>query len=327
MNILFVGGTGQISLSCVQRALNEGHKVSVFNRGNATNKLPTGVTSIVGDLKDDAAYAKLGDLKFDTVCQFLAFTPDQIDRDIATFAGNVGQYIFISSASAYEKPASHYVITEKTPMINPNWQYSRDKIACEQRIQQSENLPWTIVRPSHTLRTGLPSMLGEGDIMGHRLLAGKPVLVSGDGLTPWTLTRSVDFAVPFVGLFGNAAALGEEFHITSDRGYTWDDIYKTFGAGLGVEANIVHVPADTLIAYHEEWRGPLLGDKSWSTLFDNSKIKSVVGDFTCSEVLSEILKQPVAHFKQRVAVTGPVVEDIEALMDRVAKEQSALGHS
>ena len=168
-----------------------------------------------------------------------------------------GQYIFISSASVYEKPARHYVITEKTPTVNPYWEYSQRKIACEALLKAQTALPWTIVRPSHTVRTGLPTMLNEGDIVGHRMLAGRPVIVTGDGTSPWTLTRSADFAVPFVGLFGKPGALGEDFHITSDRGYTWDAIYTAIARGLGVKAEIVHVPTDTLVRYHPAWEGPL----------------------------------------------------------------------
>lgn len=325
MNVLFIGGTGQISLACVHQAVAEGHAVSVFNRGKVDAKLPAEVTTITGDMNDEESYGKLADEKFGVVCQFIAFTPEQVTRDIAIFSGNTKQYIFISSASVYEKPPSHYVITEETPAVNPYWHYSQQKIACEDLLKASTNLPWTIMRPSHTVRTGLPSMMGEGDHLGHRLLAGKPVLIAGDGATPWTLTRPMDFAKPFVGLFGKPAALGEIFHITSDRGYTWDDIYKTIAAGLGVEANIVHVPTDTLIRYNSEWEGPLTGDKAWTALFDNSKVKRVAGDFTCSEDLAEILAEPIAHFKQRLEADGPQTSALDPLLDRIASEQSALG--
>jgi len=217
------------------------------------------------------------------------------------------------------------VITEKTPTVNPYWEYSQRKIACEAVLKDQTKLPWTIVRPSHTVRTGLPTMMNEGDLIGHRLLAGRPVLVTGDGTTPWTLTRSVDFSEPFVRLFGNGKALGEDFHITSDRGYGWDDIYRTIAAKLGVAANIVHVPTDTLIRYQPAWEGPLLGDKTWAALFDNSKVKSVAGPFTCSERLDEILDESVAHFRTRLAQHEHQPTEIDALMDRIAADQSALG--
>jgi nucleoside-diphosphate-sugar epimerase len=324
--VLFVGGSGQISLPCVELAVAAGHQVSVFNRGRVGAPLPAGVTSIVGDMKDAAAYAELGKGGFDVVCQFMVFTPEQMAQDIATFSGKTGQYVYISSASVYEKPASHYVITEKTPTVNPYWAYSQAKIACEALLKANPaGLSWTIVRPSHTVRTGLPTMMNEGDIVAHRMLAGKPVLVSGDGTTPWTLTRSADFAKPFVGLFGKAAALGDDFHITGDLGFTWDAIYHAIGKALGVKADIAHVTTDTLVAYHHEWEGPLMGDKTWTALFDNSKVKRVAGDFSCSEDLDEILAESITHFKTRLKEKGPQTGEFDPLMDRIAKEQRALG--
>jgi nucleoside-diphosphate-sugar epimerase len=211
-----------------------------------------------------------------------------------------------------------YVITEKTPTVNPYWEYSQRKIACEALLKDQTKLPWTIVRPSHTVRTGLPTMMNEGDLIRHLLLAGRPVLVTGDGTTPWT-PHSLDFSAPFVRLFGNGKALGEDFHITSDRGYGRDDIYRT------VAANIVHVPTDTLIRYQPAWEGPLLGDKTWAALFDNSKVKSVAGPFTCSERLDEILDESVAHFRTRLAQQEHQPTETDALMDRIAADQSALG--
>jgi nucleoside-diphosphate-sugar epimerase len=325
LNVLFIGGTGQISLPCVARAIAEGHRVSVFNRGHEAAELPAGANAIVGDMRDAASYGALAGSTFDVVCQFMVFTPEQMASDIALFSGRVGQYIFISSASVYEKPARHYVITEKTPAINPYWDYSQRKIACEAMLKAAGGLPWTIVRPSHTVRTGLPTMMNEGDAVAHRMLAGKPVLVAGDGTTPWTLTRSADFAVPFVGLFGNAGALREDFHITSDRAYTWNAIYRTIAEGLGVEADIVRVTTDTLVKFHPAWEGPLMGDKTWAALFDNSKVKRVAGPFTCSEQLPEVLADSIAHFKKRLQAKGPQTSDLDPLMDRIASEQRALG--
>ena len=325
LNVLFVGGTGQISLPCVEYAVALGHQVSVFNRGKRDEALPKGVTSIVGDMKDAAACRALGDKRFDVVCQFMVFTPEQMAEDIATFAGKTAQYIFISSASVYEKPARHYIITEKTPTVNPYWGYSQAKIAAETLLKASKNLPWTIVRPSHTVRTGLPTMMGEGDVVIRRMQQGKPVIVAGDGTSPWTLTRSKDFAVPFVGLFGKAAALQEDFHITADRAYSWDDIYMAIGRGVGLTPKIVHVPTDTLIAYRHEWEGPLLGDKTWSALFDNSKVKRVAGAFTCSEDLDEVLADSIGFLKQRLAANTPINMELDPLMERITSEQAALG--
>lgn len=325
MNILFIGGTGQISLPCVEYAVAQGHKVSVYNRGTTAAKLPAGVTSITGDLNDPEAYAKLGPLKFDTVCQFMAFTADQVRRDIEVFAGNTKQYILISSTAAYSKSGDNYAVKETTPTVNPGWPYSEGKIACEAALKASKNLPWTIVRPAHTVRTNLPAMLSEGDVAGHRMLAGKPILISGDGLSLWTMTRSIDFAPPFVRLFGKPETIGEDYHITSNQAFTWNDMYSAVAEGLGVKANLVHVPADTLARYEPEWHGRLFCDKIWNTMFDNAKVKSVVGDFTCNENLAEVLADSITHFKARVRASGPLVGDIEPLMDRIAKEQSALG--
>lgn len=326
LNVLFVGGTGQISLPCVEQSVAAGHKVSVFNRGQRDEALPAGVTSITGDMKDPASYRKLGATDWDVVCQFMVFTPDQMQQDIDTFNGKTGQYIYISSASVYEKPARHYVITEKTPAVNPYWAYSQAKIACETLLKGSR-LPWTNVRPSHTVRSGIPSMLNDGDAIVWRLLNGKPVIVCGDGTTPWTLTRSEDFAAPFIRLFGNKAALGEDFHITSDHAYTWDAIYKAIARGLGVEARIVHVPTDTLIAYNKDWEGPLMGDKTWAALFDNSKVKRVAGDFACEPDLDKVLSEPIRYLKARIAKKALEAGSFDALNDRICAEQSALGRA
>jgi len=323
--ILFIGGTGNISLSCVAESVAAGHSVSVFNRGATSVDLPRGVASIAGDLADSRAYHALGKNRFDVVCQFIAFTPAQIAEDIAVFSGNVGQYVFISSASVYEKPPRHHVITEETPTVNPYWRYSQDKIACEAMLKETHKLPCTIVRPSHTVRTILPTMINERDSLASRMISGKPVLVAGDGATPWTLTRCVDFARPFVKLFGRKEALGEDFHITSDNAYTWDSIYRTIAAGLGVTADIVHVPTDTLVRYCPDWQGPLTGDKSWPALFDNSKVKKLVGDFACEKDLSEVLKESVVHVKARLEKNGPQRGEQDVLMDRIAKEQRDLG--
>ena len=323
--ILFIGGTGQISLPVVEQCVAAGHQVTVLNRGRTAVGLPAGVKTIVGDMGDAAAYARLGEGTYDVVCQFRAYTADQVARGIATFAGRTGQYIFISSASAYQKPARHYVITERTPLENPYWLYSRNKIACERLLRDQAKLPWTIVRPSHTVRTGMPIELGDSDAAIRRMIAGKPVIVSGDGTSLWTLTRAVDFAVPFVKLFGNAKALGEDFQITSDRAFTWDQIHTAIGRGFGVEAIHAHVPTDTLIRYNKEWEGPLMGDKSWSAVFDNAKIKRVAGPFTCAEDLDVILQDSIMHAKARLKAPAPPTSPEEVLMDRIIAEQAALG--
>lgn len=325
LTVLFIGGTGQISLPAVEESVAAGHKVSVFNRGKTAVKLPADVTTIVGDMTDDKTYGELGRRHFDVVCQFMAFTPDQIERDVGVFAGQTGQYIFISSASAYQKPARHYIITERTPLENPYWEYSRRKAACEQVLRGQNRVPFTIVRPSHTVRTRLPTAFSEGDGLAHRMLRQRPVIVPGDGTSLWTVTRSIDICRPFVKLFGNEKALGEDFHITADRAHTWDQIYAAIADALEIAIEIVHVPTDTLIRYRQDFEGGLLGDRSWSAVFDNSKVKSVAGPFTCAEDLREILAEPVAHFKMRLADEDPPVGELDPLFDRIVEEQGALG--
>ncbi len=333
LNVLFVGGTGQISMTSVCEAVKAGHNVTVFNRAKSVlDGLPSGVSSILGDIHDRESYAKLGALKFDVVCTFLVFRPEQMKLDIDTFAGKTGQYIFISSASCYQKPARHYIITEKTPLENPYWEYSRNKIACERLLRDQSNLTFTIVRPSHTIRTRLPVQLGDPMRILGRMLAGKPVLVSGDGTSPWTLTRSADFSVPLVRLFGNNRAFSEDFHITNDRAFTWDQIHTGIGRAFDVEVKNVHVPTETLTRYNSEWAGPLIGDKMWTALFDNSKIRNAVGQFTCSEDLDEILAEPVAEAKKQIRLnyeerlSNKAALNEDALIDRVIADQSSLGN-
>jgi len=306
MKVLYIGGTGQISFDCIHESVRAGQTVYVYNRGNSNDGLPSECNFIQGDIHDDNAYSKLTDYNFDAICQFHLFTPEEITRDIELFTGHCGQYLFISSASAYEKPVRHYLITEDVPLINPYWDYSAKKA------------------PSHTSRTKLTTAMGEGDSSAHRMLAGKPILVPGDGTSLWTITHSTDFAPPFVKLLGNQAALNEDFHLTSDHAYMWNEIYAAIGRALDVEPTLVHVPTDTLIRYNPAWTGPLLGDKTWSVIFDNSKIKSVVGDFTCNTTLDQFMERVMPYFHERAA---EYVADAsgEALMDRIIEEQLGLG--
>jgi nucleoside-diphosphate-sugar epimerase len=327
LTVLFVGGTGQISLPCVSEAVKAGHRVSVLNRGQTDVSLPKGVESIRGDVDNAASYAEMGNRHFDVVCQFKTYTPEQMQRDIDTFAGKTGQYIFISSASVYQKPSRHYVITEKTPLANPFWTYSSDKIACERMLREQSKLAYTIVRPAHTVRTELPTDNGEGETVTARLLAGKPIIVHGDGTSIWTVTRSQDFAVPFIRLFGDKRTLADDFQITNDRGFMWNHIYEAIAAGLGVQAKIVHVPSDTLALCSPAWKGPLLGDNSWSALFDNSKVKGIVGDFKCSTDLAEIVAEPVANAKARYAAGRKGDASVDRLMDRIIAAQQEIGHN
>ena len=323
LSVLYIGGTGQISLPCVEASVAAGHKVTVLNRGRTAAPLPAGVATLVGDMTD-AAYGELAGRRFDVVAQFRLFTAPQMRRDIETFAGRTGQYVFISSASVYEKPVRHYMMTERTPLGNKFWRYSRDKIACELMLRDQERLPYTIVRPSHTVRIGMPIQVGDKDSAIRRMIAGKPVIVAGDGSSLWTLTRSVDLAKPFVRLFGNPKAIGEDFHITTDRGFTWNQIHEAIARGFGVEAIHAHVPTDTLVRYNSEWEGPLMGDKTWSALFDNSKVKSVAGPFEASQDLDEILRDSIVHAKERLQTASPAESDEDRLIDRIVAAQDAL---
>lgn len=282
MKVLFIGGTGNISLDSTKEALKQGIEVYHLNRGNNRDQIPTGVKTLTADIRNTAEAEKaLGDLSFDVVVNWVAFEPAHIESDIELFASRTAQYVFISSASAYKKPVSNHIITEGTLLHNPYWEYSRNKIACEERLvreYRERGFPITIVRPSHTYSVGwFPTVFGSSDFtVPGRMLAGKPVIVHGDGQSLWTLTHTKDFAVGFVGLLGNPLAVGEVFQITSDEAITWDEIHQTIGRALGVVPNIVHIPSD-FIAVHDPVRGAeLLGDKAYSVVFDNSKIRRIV---------------------------------------------------
>ena len=290
---LFIGGTGTISTAIVKRLVKElDWEVWVLNRGNRISVLPQGVKLVTVDINDEAAVLeKLGDATFDCVCEFIGFTVDQVERDYRLFKGRTKQYIYISSASAYHKPAASYVITEGTSLANPYWEYSRNKIACEDFLMKKykeEGFPVTIVRPSHTydernIPLGVHGKKGPWQVI-KRMLEGKPVLIQGDGSSLWTVTWNADFAIGYTGLMGNRHAIGEAFQITSDETLTWDQIYKTIADVLGVELKAYHVSTDFLRAVGDplgfDFTGSLLGDKSVSVVFDNSKIKRIVPEMT-----------------------------------------------
>jgi nucleoside-diphosphate-sugar epimerase len=323
LSVLYIGGTGQISLPCVEASVAAGHKVTILNRGKTSVPLPPGVETRIGDMNEDA-YGRLGDEHFDVVAQFRLYTAEQMKRDIATFAGKCGQYVFISSASVYQKPVQNYFMTERTPQDNPFWEYSRQKTACENLLRDQSELTYTIVRPSHTVRTGMPIQVGDPDNAIRRMIAGKPVILTGDGASLWTLTRSVDVAGPLVRLFGNSKALGDDFHITTDRGFTWNQIHDAIARGFGVKAVHAYVPTDVLVSYQKEWEGPLMGDKTWSALFDNSKIKGVVGSFEASTDIDEILRESVTHAKSRLNAPAPAQSTEDRLIDRIIAAQAAV---
>jgi len=331
MRVLYIGGTGEISCACAARSVEVGHDVAVFNRGRRgadESPLPASVERITGDLADEAAYRALGRRGFDVVCQFLAYDLAAVRRDVEVFAGRCRQYVFISTASAYEKPPRRLVVGEDVPLANPYWAYSRAKAAAEGYLlaqHAAGRVAVTVVRPSHTLRTRLPGGIARGEDWAWRMLNGRAVIVHGDGEGLWTLTHSADFAVPFCALLGNDRALGQAFHITRHmESFTWNAITAAAAAGLGAEPRIVHVPTDTLVRYNADWAGPLLGDKAWSVMFDNSRLMTVAGAFTCRFGLDEMMALAAEHVRRRLATYAPDAA-LHALLDRIAEEQVALG--
>jgi nucleoside-diphosphate-sugar epimerase len=321
LDLLFIGGTGVISAAAAELAVARGHRLTVLNRGQSTLRgLPAGAESLTVDVRDAAAVTHaLGERTFDVVVDFVAFTPEHVRADIAQFAGRCGQYVFISSASAYQKPPAALPVRESTPLHNPFWEYSRDKIACEDVLMaayRDEGFPVTIVRPSHTYdHTSIPLLNGWTDI--HRMRTGQPVVVHGDGTSLWTLTHSTDFAIALVGLFGRSQAVGDNFTITSDEYLPWDAIYAQFARAAGAPApQIVHVASDTLAAENPEWSGPLLGDRSHSVVFDNSKVRALVPDFVCTTPIALGFRGVIDWFDaypdQQV-----VDEDLNATLDRL----------
>jgi len=316
VKVLFIGGTGIISSACSALAVQQGIDLYVLNRGQSTRPLPEGVKVLRGDIND--ASSVLADHSWDAVVDWIAFHPNQVQRDIDLFSGKTGQYIFISSASAYQTPTSNLPIRESTPMDNPYWEYSRNKIACEELLldaYRKTKFPMTIVRPSHTYDKTLLPFDGGYTIL-KRMMDGKPVVVPGDGTSLWTLTHHRDFAKGFNGLLGHSGAIGEAFHITNDEWLTWNQIYDLVAAKAGVAAKKVHVASD-VIARLDPGRGPgLLGDKANSSIFDNSKVKALVPSFICEIPFSRGAEEIVEHFQ---ANPGTVNADVDALEDDMVK--------
>lgn len=282
MDILFIGGTGVISSACTALAAERGYNVTLLNRGESSRSVPDQVNCLQGDIRRPENVRSVLDGKtFDVVVNWVAFHPGHIETDLELFQGKTGQYVFISSASAYQTPPAHLPITESTPLDNPFWDYSQKKIACEERLIQAnreENFPVTIVRPSHTYDQTLLPCHGQYTTVD-RMRRGKPVIVHGDGTSLWTLTHHRDFARGFVGLLGNPHALGDVFQITSDEWLTWNQIYSLIGQAAGAEPELVPIPSRFIAAFDSEWGSGLLGDKAHSMIFDNTKIKRMVPDY------------------------------------------------
>ena len=337
MRILMIGGTGTISSAITRQLAASGHDLWLLNRGNRKDEVPTGVRQIIADVDDtDEVLRQIGDAQFDAVCEFIGFLPSQVERDIRLFKGRTRQYVYISSASAYNKPAANHVITEGTTLANPYWEYSRNKIACEElllKVYREEGFPVTIVRPSHTyceraVPVSVHGLKGSWQVL-KRMLEGKPVIVHGDGSSLWTLTWNEDFASGFIGLLGNPKAIGEAFQIMSDEQLTWNQIYECVARALHVTPRLYHVSSDFLAATSPkawDFTGNLLGDKAVTVVFDCSKLKRVVPGFQAVTWFDEGVRRCVDHIlaHPELQVEDP---DFDAWCDRVIEAQESVARS
>lgn len=319
MKVLFIGGTGIISSACSKLAIERGIELYLFNRGNTTSRpVPEGARVILGDIRDpQSARPALKGRTFDAVVNWIAFTPQHVQTDLELFRGCAGQYVFISSASAYQTPPASLPVTESTILDNPFWLYSRNKIACEEmlvRAYRDEKFPMTIVRPSHTYdKTLLP--FDGGYTIVDRMRKGKKVIVPGDGTSLWTLTHHTDFAKGFVGLLGHSAAIGESFHITSDEWLSWNQIFEIVARAAGTEARMAHIPSELINAYDPNWGAGLLGDKACSMIFDNSKVKRLVPDFRCTVPFTRGAEEVMAWYD-----ADPARQVVDEKFDRLEDE-------
>ncbi len=318
MRVLFIGGSGVISSACSALAVQRGIDLTVLNRGTSNDRpLPPEATVLHADIRDPAAAAAAlgatrGGREFDAVVDWVAFTPEHVRTDLDLFGGRTGQYVFISSASAYQTPPSRLPVTESTPLRNPFWQYSRDKIACEDLLTaayREEGFPATIVRPSHTYDKTLIPLDGGWTALA-RMRQGRPVVVHGDGTSLWTLTHHADFARGFVPLLGHPRTLGEAFHITSDDVLTWNQVTAALAAAAGTSADIVHVPSDAIAVADPDWGASLIGDKAHSLVFDNTKVRGVVPDFRPVIPFEQGAREIVAWYDEE-----PARQQVDARMD------------
>ena len=332
-----IGGTGTISSAITRQLAASGHDLWLLNRGHRKDEVPTGVRQVIADIDDtDEVLRQMGDAQFDAVCEFIGFVPSQVERDIRLFKGRTRQYVYISSASAYNKPAANHVITEGTTLANPYWEYSRNKIACEElllKAYREEGFPVTIVRPSHTyceraVPVSVHGLKGSWQVL-KRMQEGKPVIVHGDGSSLWTLTWNEDFASGFIGLLGNPKAIGEAFQIMSDEQLTWNQIYECVARALHVTPRLYHVSSDFLAATSPkawDFTGNLLGDKAVTVVFDCSKLKRVVPGFQAVTRFDEGVRRCVDHIlaHPELQVEDP---DFDAWCDRVIEAQESVARS
>ena len=324
MKVLFIGGTGVLSSACSELAISKGIDLYHLNRGiSAGLRNIQAVKTIYADIRNEEQTRKaLENYSFDVVVNFIAYEPAHIQQDIEMFQGKIKQYIFISTASAYQVP-EYLPVTEETPLDNPYWEYSRKKISCEERLKQAyleSGFPYTIIRPSHTYdKTKIPAIGGYTVL--HRMLSGLPVILPGDGTSIWTLTYHTDFAVGLVGLLGNLKAVNESFQITSDEWLTWNNIYAILAAELGVEAHVVHIPSDIIALYNQEIGDGLLGDKTQSMIFDNSKIRHFVPEYQPTVRFKDGAKEVVKYYKEYTAKLG-VDKGINDFMNKIISDFS-----
>lgn len=334
MNILFVGGTGVISSAVSERVLAQGHELYLLNRGNRTEFIPEGAKLLQGDIRDEAAIRELlSGMHFDAVVNWISYVPEHVEADIRLFSGLTGQYVFISSASAYQKPPASPFITEETPLANPFWDYSRNKIACEEillREHAANGFPVTIVRPSHTygidkLPTAFNSRKYQWSIL-ERMRRGKKIIVPGDGTSLWVLTHNTDFAVAFTGLLGRPEAVGEAYQITSDEVLTWDQITRHLGAAAGYEPDLLHLSADFITGCLPALHSELVGDKLNSVCFDNAKIKALVPEYRAVKPFKEGIRESVEWYGRHPELQQ-LDEEWDALCDRlVGAHEAALAY-
>lgn len=322
MKVLFIGGTGIISSACSRVAVESGIQLFHLRRGKTTSRsVPLAIKVLEGDIRNPAsARAALGTMTFDVVVDFIAFSPEHIALDIELFRGRTGQFVFISSASAYQTPPQSLPVTESTPLDNPIWQYSRDKIACEEALlsaYRKDKFPFTVVRPSHTYdRTLFPCHGGYTVV--HRMRQGKPVIVHGDGASLWTLTHHEDFARALVGLLGHSRAIGDFFHITSDEWLSWDQIHYMLADAAKTQADIIHLPSEIIAKHDPEWGDSLLGDKTHSMIFDNSKVKRLVPGWQAKIPFSRGAEEIMAYHDAD-PIRQAIDKSFDATMDRLVE--------
>jgi nucleoside-diphosphate-sugar epimerase len=324
VKVLFIGGTGNISTSVSRLLIKSGVDLYLLHRNKVSERLE-GATSLICDINDARAVSlALKSSHFDCAVNWIAFEPKDVERDIALFSGKVGQYIFIGTASSYQKPPLHPVITESTPLHNPYWEYSRNKTLCENLLTQAyrdEGFPVTIVRPSLTYDTHFPIAIGGWGCytLADRMLKKQPIIVHGDGTSLWTVTHAEDFAKGFVGLIGHQQAIGQAFHITSDEILTWNQIYQTIACALGAELNPVHIPSDFIHRVAPSVGAGLLGDKAHSAIFDNTKIKSYVPGYIATIPFNRGIEKTVQFFEEhpeRKVVKPEVNETMDQIIRR-----------